>query len=253
MHRTSSRIFRLAAEILPLLVLGAALAGCATTANTVKTPPPAPVAHKVAPSVPPAPYPEAGPRPESMAPTGSLWAPTSGSLFADLKAAKVGDVVTITITEESSGSKAATTSASKDKTFSGQFTFSGAGLGASGVANPKGAMSFGPYSGQFTHGFKGDGSTTKTDSMTASMTATVGAVLPNGNLLVRGSRWTKVNDEMQQLVLEGVVRPVDINRNNTVSSQNVAEAKIFLLGKGPVTQHQKPGWLGQVLDFLSPF
>ena len=53
--------------------------------------------------------------------------------------------------------------------------------------------------------------------------------------------------------LKGVVRPVDISRNNTVLSQNVAEAKIFLLGKGPVAQYQKPGWLHQLLDFVSPF
>ncbi|MFZ0946280.1 MAG: flagellar basal body L-ring protein FlgH, partial [Syntrophobacteraceae bacterium] len=64
---------------------------------------------------------------------------------------------------------------------------------------------------------------------------------------------TKVNDDLQQIVLEGVVRPADINTNNTVLSQNVAEAKIYMLGKGPVTQYSKPGWLGQVFDFISPF
>ena len=89
--------------------------------------------------------------------------------------------------------------------------------------------------------------------MTAYMTATVIDVLPSGNLLIRGSRWTKVNDELQQIVLEGVVRPVDISTNNTVLSQNVAEAKIYLLGKGPVTQYQKPGWLGQILGFHFTF
>ncbi len=255
MHSISSRILRLATRTLPVAVLGAALAGCAATTHTAtaKLPAPAPVPQRQVASAPPVPYPQPGPPPASLAPTGSLWAPASGSLFADLKAVKVGDVVTITIAEESQGSKAATTSASRDKTFSGQLNFAGVGVGAKGVASPKGALSFGPYNGQFTSAFKGDGSTTKTDSMSASMTATVVDVLPNGNLLVRGSRWTKVNDEMQQMVLEGVVRPVDINRNNTVSSQNVAEAKIFLLGKGPVSQHQKPGWLGQIVDFLSPF
>ncbi len=199
------------------------------------------------------PMPEAGPQPGSLAPTGSLWAPSSGSLFADLKAAKVGDIITITVSEESKGSKAASTIASKDKTFGGQFSFAGAGAGAAGIASPKGAAAMGPYSGQFTHGFNGTAQTSKTDSMTAYITATVVDVLPNGNLLIRGSRWTKVNDEMQQIIVEGVVRPADINRNNSVLSQNVAEAKIFLVGKGPVSQHQKPGWLNQVIDVISPF
>ncbi len=198
----------------------------------------------------PLPLPEPGPQPASLAPTGSLWNNGSGSLFADLKATRVGDVITITVSEQSQASKAATTTATRNKTFAGQFNFAGAGLGTN---TTQGAVNFGPYSGNFNNSFKGDGSTSQTDAMTAYMTATVVDVLPNGNLLIRGSRWTKVNDELQQIVLEGVVRPADINRNNTVLSQNVAEAKIFLLGKGPVAQHQKPGWLGQVLDFISPF
>jgi flagellar L-ring protein precursor FlgH len=111
----------------------------------------------------------------------------------------------------------------------------------------------GPYNGSFSSAFNGNGTTSQADTMTAYITATVIDVLPNGNLVIRGSRWTKVNDEMQQIVLEGVVRPIDITNTNTVLSQNVAEAKIFLLGKGPVTQYQKPGWLGQVWDFISPF
>jgi len=198
------------------------------------------------------PLPEAGPQPASLAPTGSLWAPASGSPFADLKAAKVGDIVTITVSETSAASKASATANSKAQSFSGSLTFAGVGAGSQ-VSSPRGALAIGPYNGSFNKTFNGTGATSQTDSMTAYMTATVIDVLPNGNLVIRGSRWTKVNDEMQQLVVEGVVRPVDISRNNTVLSQNVAEAKIYLLGKGPVAQVQKPGWLGQVLDFISPF
>ena len=201
------------------------------------------------------PLPEAGPAPASLAPTGSLWAPASGSLFADVRAMKIGDILTITVSESSTASKQATTATDRAQNLQGSFTFAGvgAGSGGGGVNSPKGAFSFGPYNGSFTRSFKGDGATSATDSMTAYMTATVVDVLPNGNLLIRGSRWTKVNDSLQQIVLEGVVRPVDISRNNTVLSQNVAEAKIFLTGKGPVAANQKPGWLGQIWDFISPF
>ena len=198
------------------------------------------------------PLPEAGPQPASLAPTGSIWTQSSGSLFADLKASKVGDIVTITVSETSAGSKASATTNSKAQNFNGSFTFGGIGVGG-GVAAPKGALSFGPYNGAFSKNLTGSGATSQTDTMTAYMTATVVDVLPSGNFLIRGSRWTKVNDELQQIVLEGVIRPADINTNNTVLSQNVAEAKIYLLGKGPVTQYQKPGWLGKVWDFLSPF
>jgi flagellar L-ring protein precursor FlgH len=197
------------------------------------------------------PMPDAGGQPSSLASSGSLWAPNSVSLYADVRASKIGDILTITISENSSASKASATTAEKSKNSSGSFTFSGVGLGS--TTPTKGAFAFGPYTGAFSNTFKGDGATSQTDTMTAYMTATVIDVLPSGNLLIRGSRWTKVNDELQQIVLEGVVRPVDISRNNTVLSQNVAEAKIFLLGKGPVAQSQKPGWLNQLIDFISPF
>ena len=199
--------------------------------------------------------PEAGPPPTSLAPTGSLWAPADGSLFANVRAAKIGDILTITVSETSTASKQSTTQTDRAQNFTGSLTFAGvgAGNGSGGVQAPKGAFSFGPYTGAFSRSFKGGGATSANDSMTAYMTATVVDVLPNGNLLIRGSRWTKVYDSLQQIVLEGVVRPVDISRNNTVLSQNVAEAKIFLIGKGPVASNQKPGWLGQIWDFVSPF
>ena len=231
-----------------LLVL--ILSGCAgmqpNKAPASPLTPPKPVLSPVIP------LPEAGPQPASLAPTGSLWAPAAGSLFADLKASKVGDIVTITVSETSAGSKASATSNSKAQSFTGSLTFGGVGAGSQ-VSSPRGGLSIGPYNGSFNKTFAGTGATSQTDSMTAYMTATVIDVLPSGNFLIRGSRWTKVNDELQQIVLEGVIRPADINTNNTVLSQNVAEAKIYLLGKGPVTQYQKPGWLGQLFDFISPF
>lgn len=201
----------------------------------------------------PQPLPPAGSPPASLAPTGSLWNSGDNSLFSDIKAHRVGDLVTITVSENSSGTNAATTTANKASTSQGSIGFAGVGVGAAGIASPKGSFSFGPYNTSFNKTFKGDGSTSRTDTVSAYMTATVVAVLPNANLVIRGSRWTKVNDELQQIVLEGVVRPVDITNNNTVLSQDVAEAKIFMLGKGPVSQHQKPGWLEQVWDVISPF
>jgi flagellar L-ring protein precursor FlgH len=187
------------------------------------------------------------------APTGSLWNENCESLYEDHRARKIGDILTITVVEESKGSKEASTKANKDKSLEGSFKFGGVSAGNSGTSSPVGAFSFGPYQGQFKNDFTGKGATARTDSMSAYMTATVVDVLPNGNLLIRGSRWTKVNDEMQQTILEGIVRPIDISRNNTILSQNIAEAKIFLVGKGPVSKHQKPGWLSQFIDAVNPF
>lgn len=185
------------------------------------------------------------------APSGSLWSENSGSLYQDIKAKRVGDIVTITVSEESKGTKQAATNTNKDKSLEGSMKFTG--FATNGMSSPVGGFTFGPYQGSFKNDFTGKGTTTRTDSISAYMTATVVDVLPNGNLVIRGSRWTKVNDEMQQTILEGVVRPSDITRNNTVLSQNIADAKIFLVGKGPVSNQQKPGWLGQIIDAILPF
>ncbi|MGV8074861.1 MAG: flagellar basal body L-ring protein FlgH [Syntrophobacteraceae bacterium] len=235
-------------QFLLLLLVVSLMAACAS-APAPKPAPPLAAPSGSPPFVQPPPQPPPAEVTQEV-PSGSLWSQTNGSLFQDIKAKKIGDILTITVSEESKGSKEAATTTSKDKTMGGSFNFSGAS--ANGGAN-KGAASFGPYSGDFKSGFTGSGSTSRTDSMTAYMTATVVGILPNGNLIIRGSRSTKVNNDIQQTVLEGVVRPMDVTRNNTVLSQNIAEAKIFLVGKGPVTQQQKPGWLLQVVDFLSPF
>jgi flagellar L-ring protein precursor FlgH len=196
------------------------------------------------------PLPPPGPKPISQAPNGSLWNEASGSLLQDIKAHKVGDILTITVSEESKASKTATTQTSKDTSLAGQFDFAGASTGGK---PPVGAATLGPWTGKFSNGFNGSGVTAKADSMAALMTATVVGVVPNGNLIIRGSRWTQVNNEMQQIVLEGVIRPADITRNNTILSQSIAEAKIFIVGKGPLSKHQKPGWGLQLLDMVSPF
>jgi len=231
--------------VLPFLI--SALWGCVTTPEPqVETPP---LQTPRAGRLEPAPLPTARREP-SQVPTGSLWSQSTDSLFQDIKARKVGDLLTITVSEQSQARKTALTETERGGGLSADFNFSG-------VTTPTGQTAGGPYA--FEYGinskkdFTGEGVTSKSDSMTAYMTVTVVDVLPNKNLVVRGSRWTKVNNEMQQIVLEGIVRPMDITRNNTVLSQNVADAKIYFVGKGQLTQHQKPGWLGQIIDFVSPF
>ena len=183
-------------------------------------------------------------------PTGSLWSARNDSIFRDNKAHKVGDLVTIMVSEESQASKKAVTDTSREKEFTGSANFLGLATPGRTFVDQ---LNKTKYEFKFDNTFTGKASTQKSDSMTAYMTATVTEVLPNGNLVIRGSRWTKVNGELQQIILEGVIRPIDITRDNTVLSQNIAEAKIFFVGKGPVTNYQRPSLLGQLLDFLIPF
>ena len=230
-----------------LFVLGT-ITGCSTLSPQppVSTSASAPTSATTGPPAASAPVPAAAPQP-----TGSLWTQGGGTLFQDIKANNIGDIVTITVVEQSTGSKTAATNTARTSDLQGGFKFNGVTVGD--AQNPAGALTFGPYQAQFSNQFDGTGATSRTGNMAAYMTATVVEKLPNGNLVIRGSRWTKVNNDLQQIVLEGVIRPTDITRENTVLSQNIAEAKIFLVGKGPLAKQQKPGWLGQIVDFVSPF
>ncbi|WP_448383051.1 flagellar basal body L-ring protein FlgH [Desulfosoma sp.] len=242
-HRPRTRLFGLWAA------LWVGIWGCATDTQSVRTP----AAHAPLPTPPPL-QEEFSPtrtaaQPKPV-PTGSMWNARQESLFRDIKAHRVGDIVTIMVSEQSKASKEAATSTSRVREYNGEGSFMGLSTPSQTILQPVNKTGYGL---SFDNTFTGKGSTKKADSMTAYMTATVTEILPNGNLVIRGSRWTKVNDELQQIVLEGVVRPMDITRDNTVLSQNIAEAKIFFVGKGPVSRQQKPGILGQILDMIVPF
>jgi len=181
---------------------------------------------------------------------GSIWNNQAGSLYQDIKARNIGDIVTITVVESADATEEATTETKRSHNWGGKLSASNPAVAGKNLLGGATALD---YSAEFGRGLKGTGKTTRTNTVKAYMTATVVDVLPNGNLVIRGSRWVKVNDELHQIVLEGVIRPVDISRNNTVLSQNIADAKIFIVGKGPVSRQQRPGWLGQIIDLLFPF
>ncbi|HDG98416.1 MAG TPA: flagellar basal body L-ring protein FlgH, partial [Desulfobacterales bacterium] len=109
------------------------------------------------------------------------------------------------------------------------------------------------FKASMSNSFDGSGSTSRDETMTASITARVVEVLPNGNLYIRGTRQIKVNNEVQYITLSGLIRPYDISPDNTVLSSYIADAKIEYTGKGAVSDKQRPGWLMRLLDYVWPF
>jgi flagellar L-ring protein precursor FlgH len=89
--------------------------------------------------------------------------------------------------------------------------------------------------------------------LNATITARIINVLPNGNLMIEGRRNIKVNNEDQEIMLEGTIRPRDISPNNTVNSIYVADARISYSGRGIISDRQSPGWLMNIVDKLWPF
>lgn len=183
---------------------------------------------------------------------GSLWSEGHHQLlYADLKAKNVGDIVTINIVEKATASKNAETKTDRESgleaSWSGLFELITQGwkihktpIGTDQQIN-------------FKNSFDGKGETTRSSYMSAYITARVIHVLPNGNLVIRGSRQVKLNNEDQFIFVQGVIRPEDISSNNTVLSTYIADAVIELTGSGVISDKQRPGWLMRLVDWIWPF
>jgi flagellar L-ring protein FlgH len=182
--------------------------------------------------------------------SGSIWQAAAGSLTEDQKARRRGDMVTVVISEQASASKQATTSTSKDSSVSAGIP-NFMGLETSFIKNWMDLEKL--LNASSGTKFDGAGSTTRKENLTATITARVVDVLPNGNLRIEGRRNVKVNDEDQIILLEGMVRPKDISRENMINSSLIADARITYSGKGIVSDRQSPGWLMNIIDVVWPF
>jgi flagellar L-ring protein precursor FlgH len=166
-------------------------------------------------------------------------------LFADLKARRVGDVLTIVLNESTNAAKTAVTKTAKTTSvvnsaptlFGQSLTIKGKPL-LSNTLN--GADSF-----------DGEGSSAQSNSLAGSLTVTVMDVQANGNLVVQGDKTLQLNQGDEYVRISGVVRPADIATNNTVTSDKLADAHISYSGKGVVDSSNRVGWLARF--FNSPF
>jgi flagellar L-ring protein precursor FlgH len=162
----------------------------------------------------------------------------------------VQDVVTIRIVEAASASGEATTETERDSSISGNLEgFFGLekSLQNSGI-NPAAVVK-----GGLTNNFDGSGSTSRKNTLQATITAVVREVFPNGNLYIEGKKEVIINNERQYIIISGVIRPEDIGPDNSIRSDLIADARIEYSGRGILAEKQRPGWLGRVLDVVWPF
>jgi flagellar L-ring protein FlgH len=180
----------------------------------------------------------------------STWQDSGADLFRDARALKVGDVVTVKIEINDKATLDNNLKRSRDASVglksSADFNF---GFGAAG---PTGS---GSLDGNLDRTTSTDakGSVDRSESINLLVGAVVSQVLPNGNLVISGSQEVRVNYEMRVLNVQGVIRPRDINTDNTISYEKIAEARISYGGRGRVMEIQQPPYGQQILDIVSPF
>ena len=186
-------------------------------------------------------YPVAEQAPQDS--SGSIYKVGYGiRLFEDTKAHRVGDLLTVVLSETTKAQKSASTSSAKEQnidfptpTLLGQpFTHNGRE-----ILNNQVAMG---------NDFTGDGSSSQSNSLSGSITVFVAQVLPNGNLVIRGEKKLTLNQGDEYLRITGIVRPMDVTPDNTVASTKVANAEIFYSGDGSINDANRMGWLARFFN-----
>ena len=192
------------------------------------------------------------PKPETASyNANSLWRNGSRAFFKDQRAARIGDILTVTVNITDKANIANETQRSRTaKDDSGITDFIGAEtLGAQAKKVLPGRI----LTADSTSSSDGKGSVNRQEALQTNVAAVVTQLLPNGNLVVEGKQEIRVNFEIRELIVAGIVRPEDIQSDNTIDSSKIAQARIAYGGRGQITDVQQPRYGQQVMDVLLPF
>lgn len=173
----------------------------------------------------------------------------SGYLFMDNRARRVGDLLTIVVNESTGATNTEQRKLQKDTAASGKFDFAGK---TSGVGSKSAAASVSADQSS-DRSFNGSAQFQSNRQLLDDMSVIVVDILPNGNLVIEGSRERRVSNETRLLRVSGIVRPNDIEITNTVNSQFIANFKIVYEGGGVESRFTNQGWLGRTTNKLWPF
>lgn len=183
----------------------------------------------------------------------SLWTGERGSLLGDRRAMTRGDILTVVI--EINDSAAITNSTDRSRAGTQEASI-GALFGLPEAIDSRlpGGLGVGPgVSLDSTSSFSGDGSVRRNEQLTLRVAATVVEVLPNGVLSIEGSQQVRVNNELRELLVSGFVRPEDVSRQNVITYDNLASARISYGGRGQITDVQQPRIGQEAAELLLPF
>jgi len=179
----------------------------------------------------------------------SLWQAGAKSFFHDPRASHVGDVITINVTVADTAKLSNSTARSRSNSDNADLTnFFGVETILPSAMTPGSLVKMGSDSAN-----TGTGSISRSESINLTLAALVAQVLPNGNLVIDGHQQVRVNNEMRDLKVSGIVRTEDITQDNTVDLAQIAEARVSYGGQGTVTDVQQPRYGSQLFDILMPW
>jgi len=201
---------------------------------------------------------------------GSLWREgitDERGMCADKRAKRIGDIVTVVVSENAAltntlnltTNKKSTTDTNVVSNMVNQFitavpnTLLGRVLQSGQKQGSIIAPTPAPLAVSGTNSFTGGGAIQNSQTVTTSAAVTVVDVLPNGNLVIEGIREVTFSKERQFVSLHGIIRPYDINPDNTVASVNIAEARVQVVSEGSLTDSQKKGWLLKLNEKINPY
>ena len=181
----------------------------------------------------------------------SLWRSGSREFFKDQRAHQVGDILTVVVNITDTAKTSDETQRSRSNSEDSGITDF---IGSKTIKSPATAVLPGRLlTADGSASSDGKGSINRQEAVQTNVAAVVTQVLPNGNLVVEGKQELKVNFEIRELVVAGIVRPEDIQSDNTIDSTKIAEARIAYGGRGQITDVQQPRLGQQAMDVLLPF
>lgn len=256
MTKTTNKVFKRSALIALPLVSVLMLSACGNTAerlSRIGKPVPMTAAGAAVPAQQKSVNVPMPPQTVEVSAPNSLWQSSRQTFFKDQRAAKVGDIVTILIDIQDEAQMDNKTERTRNAgETAGLPNFLGLESQLTKVLpealNP---ASLAQMNSDSQH--TGDGSIEREEEIKLKLAAMVTQVLPNGNFVIRGSQEVRVNNELRELLIDGIVRPEDILNNNSISYEKIAEARISYGGRGTLSDVQEPRYGQQFYDVVFPF
>lgn len=198
------------------------------------------------------------PEPLQSAGANSLWRSGAKGFFRDQRARRVGDVLTVEVTmsDNANWSNQTTRSRKSDDHLGVPDFFGLQNLAVKALPEGKDGTPVNPddfikMNSQTNN--SGRGGVNRAEEIRMNLAAVITQILPNGNLVIRGRQEVRVNFEMREVVVAGIVRPEDITPKNTIGHEKIAELRVAYGGRGQITDVQQPRYGAQVLDVLLPY